>query len=57
MRCSSLGYSVSRTIPDLRAKNLISGKHDRRAPKGLSQFLAKAWKLANDNARELGWIT
>jgi hypothetical protein len=21
-----------------------------------AEFLAKAWKLANDNARELGWI-
>jgi hypothetical protein len=21
-----------------------------------SEFLAKAWKLANDKARELGWI-
>jgi hypothetical protein len=22
----------------------------------MSEFLAKAWKLANDRARELGWI-
>ena len=29
---------------------------DPRAPMIVSEFLAKAWKLANDKARELGWI-
>jgi hypothetical protein len=60
VRYPGVGYSVtyykSDPFPDLRAKNIISGKHDRRAPREMSQFLAKAWKLANDKARELGWI-
>jgi hypothetical protein len=29
---------------------------DRRIEMRKSEFLAKAWKLANDKARELGWI-
>ena len=58
--CPGLGYSVSYyksdKFPDLRAKDVISDKHDRRNPGGMSQFLAEAWKLANHKARELGWI-
>jgi hypothetical protein len=34
----------------------IPDKEDRYAPIKLADFLAKAWKLANDKARELGWI-
>jgi len=34
----------------------IPDKEDRYAPMKLADFLAKAWKLANDKARELGWI-
>jgi hypothetical protein len=34
----------------------LSFEIDPRAPMLLSAFLALAWKLANDKARELGWI-
>jgi hypothetical protein len=29
---------------------------DRRSPISQAAFVGKAWKLANDKARELGWI-
>jgi hypothetical protein len=32
----------------------ITEKYDPRTPMTVSEFLAKAWKLAK--ARELGWI-
>jgi hypothetical protein len=38
---------------------LIASHFMHRRPGNLSkraEFLAKAWKLANDKARELGWI-
>jgi hypothetical protein len=39
---------------------LIANKFPRENEKGAalthSEFLARAWKLANDEARELGWI-
>ena len=41
--------------PQLLAKR-ITEKYDPRTPMTVSEFLAKAWKLANDKARELGWI-
>jgi hypothetical protein len=31
-------------------------KEDRRVPMTLAEFLTAAWKLANNQARELGWI-
>ena len=31
-------------------------KDDGRVPVTSAQFLARAWRLANDKARELGWI-
>jgi hypothetical protein len=34
----------------------IANKDDPRIPMTAAEFLAKAWKLANDKARELGWI-
>jgi hypothetical protein len=34
----------------------IPDREDRYAPMKLADFLAKAWKLANEKARELGWI-
>ena len=39
----------------------LHGKHfpeevDRRSPISQAAFVGKAWKLANDKARELGWI-
>ena len=34
----------------------ISDKDDPRIPMIGTEFLAKAWKLANNKAREVGWI-
>ena len=39
----------------------LHGKHfpeevDRRSPISQAAFVGKAWKLANEKARELGWI-
>jgi len=39
----------------------LQGKHfpervDQRSPISQAAFVRKAWKLANDKARELGWI-
>jgi hypothetical protein len=39
----------------LLAKN-IANKDDPRVPMTASEFLAKAWKAANQKAKELGWI-
>ncbi len=41
--------------PGLLAKD-IAKKDDLRIPMTAAEFLAKAWKLANAKARELGWI-
>jgi hypothetical protein len=41
--------------PQLLAKN-FPRKDDTRAPMTHAEFLARAWKFANDKARELGWI-
>jgi hypothetical protein len=34
----------------------IADKDDPRVQMTGGEFLAKAWKIANDKARELGWI-
>ena len=51
-------YSVTYYKPaksrQLVAK-FISDRDDPRVAMKLSEFLALAWKLANDKARELGW--
>jgi hypothetical protein len=41
--------------PALLAKR-IADKDDPRADLSLSDFLSAAWHLANQKARELGWI-
>ena len=41
--------------PRLLAKN-FPRKEDRRVSMTLADFLTAAYKLANDKARELGWI-
>jgi hypothetical protein len=41
--------------PQLLAKH-ISNEDDFRTPLRLSDFLSRAWRMANDKARELGWI-
>ena len=47
-------YKLS-SSPQLLAKN-ISDKDDKRIALTVSEFLARAWKAANDKARVLGWI-
>jgi hypothetical protein len=51
----SVTYFKPERAPQLLAKN-IPESDDPRAPMTLSEFLAEAWKLANDKARERGWI-
>jgi hypothetical protein len=34
----------------------IANEDDARVPMTSAEFLAKAWKIANDKAREVGWI-
>jgi hypothetical protein len=48
-------YYKPSNSPQLRAKR-FPGKDDPRARFTHAEFLSRAWKLANDKARELGWI-
>jgi hypothetical protein len=48
-------YFKRKGSPGLLAKDIVS-KDDPRIPMTSAEFLAKAWKLANAKARELGWI-
>ena len=48
-------YYKPATSPGLLAKNFPT-KDDSRVPLTQAEFLERAWKLANDKARELGWI-
>jgi hypothetical protein len=41
--------------PQLLAKR-IANHDDPTSPMSLSEFLAHAWRAANDKARELRWI-
>jgi hypothetical protein len=49
-------YYKPANSPQLLAKR-FPGKDDPRARLTHAEFLARAWKLANDKAREVGWIT
>ncbi len=51
----SVTYCKSPKGPHLFAKSLPT-EYDRHAVMTSAEFLAEAWKLANDTARELGWI-
>jgi len=55
----STNYTVTYYTPDnspqLLARKFPS-KDDRSAPMTQAEFLAEAWRLANDKARELGWV-
>jgi hypothetical protein len=51
----SVTYYKPEDSPQLLAKR-ISESDDPRFPMKLSEFLTRAWRLANDKARELGWI-
>jgi hypothetical protein len=48
-------YFKRRGFPGLFAKDIIH-TNDPRIPITSAEFLAKAWKVANTKARELGWI-
>ena len=50
----SVTYCKPAKSPQLLAK-CISDRDDPRVAMRLSEFLASAWRLANDKARELGW--
>jgi hypothetical protein len=48
-------FSVTyRMLEDPQRSDLMLD--DRDAPITRAEFLARAWKAANDKARELGWI-
>jgi hypothetical protein len=51
----SVTYFKRRGSPGLYAKDIVH-EDDLRVPMTSAEFLAKAWKIANDKARELGWI-
>ena len=51
----SVAYYKPEGSPGLLVKYSVA-KNDPRLQMTAAQFLAKAWKLANDKARELGWI-
>jgi hypothetical protein len=51
----SVTYFKPASSPQLLARQ-IAVKDDPRTALSLSEFLGRAWKLANDKARELGWI-
>jgi hypothetical protein len=48
-------YHKPRHSPQLLAKTLPVNE-DRNAAMTQGEFLALAWKAANDKAREMGWI-
>jgi hypothetical protein len=51
----SVTYYKPENSPQLLAKR-IADRDDLRVAMTLSEFLAAAWRAANDKARELGWI-
>jgi hypothetical protein len=59
VRVTGTSYAVTyhkpASSPQLLAKN-FPVRDDHRAPMRVAEFLAGAWQLANDKARELRWI-
>jgi hypothetical protein len=51
----SVTYFKRRGSPGLFAKDIVH-EDDPRVPMTSAEFLAKVWKVANQKARELGWI-
>jgi hypothetical protein len=55
----STGYSVTYYKP-ANSRHLLArkftNKDDPKAPMTNAEFLTKTWQVANDKARELGWI-
>jgi hypothetical protein len=48
-------YCKEANSRQLQGKNFPE-EVDRRSPISQAAFVGKAWKVANDKARELGWI-
>ena len=44
---------ITITLPGTKR---IASRDDPRVAMRLAEFLAQAWRLANNKARELGWI-
>jgi hypothetical protein len=51
----SVVYFKREGSPQLSARH-IPMTDDLRTPLKLADFLSRAWRAANDKARELGWI-
>jgi len=51
----SVAYYKAEGSPGLLVKHSVV-KNDLRLSMTGAEFLVEAWKLANDKARELGWI-
>jgi hypothetical protein len=52
-------YTVTYHKPVVSPELLVAflpAKDDTRTKLTQAEFLARAWRLANDKARELGWI-
>ena len=57
-RCRVLAFRVVYRKPDggQLVARLDYFQNQQKGPITRAQFLARAWKLTNDKARELGWI-
>ena len=49
-------YYRAAAFPQQLLTKSHSGREDQDAPMTQAEFHARAWKAANDKARELGWI-
>ena len=49
-------YYRAAAFPQQLLTKSHSGREDEDAPMTQAEFHARAWKAANDKARELGWI-
>ena len=49
-------YYRATAFPQQLLTKSHSGREDQDAPMTQAAFHARAWKAANDKARELGWI-
>ena len=49
-------YYRSAAFPQQLITKSHSGHEEQSAPMMQAEFHSRAWKLANDKARELGWI-
>jgi hypothetical protein len=49
-------YYRATAFPQQLLTKSHSGREDQEAPMTQAEFHGRAWKAANDKARELGWI-